>query len=254
MATAAHSYTSTHFALELDGQVGFVEAASGGEASGDVIEETVGPDLVVRKHIAGVSYSDIAIECGVGGTKGLYTWITDMLGRKATRKSGAVLALDYDYTARRRLAFSNGLLTEVAFPALDAASKDAARISVKLTPEFTQRSSATGTKLSGSVGKGTQKQWRRSNFRLTIDGLDCTRVSRIESLLVRQPVVQGALGEARIYEAEPSALDIDDLIVTLSESHAQDWYAWHHDFVVQGNNSALSEKTGKLQFLAPNMK
>ena len=41
-------------------------AAKGGEAYGDVIEETVGPDLVVRKHIAGVRYAEIEIECGTG--------------------------------------------------------------------------------------------------------------------------------------------------------------------------------------------
>jgi hypothetical protein len=157
-------------------------------------------------------------------------------------------------TERRRVAFSNALLTEVAFPALDAASKDAAQISAKLTPEFTQRSSASGAKLGGSLTKVTQKQWRRSNFRLTIDGLDCTRVSRIEPLIVRQPLVDSPVGEARTYGPEPSALDIGDLVVTLAESHAQDWYAWHDNFLLKGNNSPPFEKTGKLQFLASNLK
>jgi hypothetical protein len=255
MAVAAHSYASALFALELDGvQAGFLEATEGGEAYGDVIEETVGPDLVVRKHLAGVRYSDIAIECGAGMTNDIYTWIADMLGRKATRKSGAIVALDYTYTERRRMTFSQALVTEVAFPPLDAASKDSAHLAVKITPEFTQRSSGSGAKQGASVTKGTQKQWRQSNFRLTIDGLDCTRVSRIESLAVRQAVVEDAVGELRDYLKQPYAVDVGDLVVTLPESHAQDWYAWHHDFVVQGNSSPPFEKTGKLQFLAANLK
>jgi hypothetical protein len=249
----AHSYAPARFALELDGvQAGFLDAANGGEAYGDVVEEAVGPDLVVRKQLAAVQYSDIAIECGAGMGKEVYSWIADMLNRKATSKSGAIFALDYAYTARWRLAFSNALLTEVAFPALDGASKDPAHLAVKMTPENTQRSSGSGAKLGGSLTK--DKHWRGSNFQLAIDGLDCKRVSRIESIVVRQPLMESPVGEARAYGAEPSALDIGDLVVTLAESHAQDWFAWHDDFVVKGKNSPPSEKTGKLQFLAPNLK
>jgi tail tube protein gp19 len=255
MPAAAQSYATVQSALELNGvHVGLLNAAMGGEAYGDVIEETVGPDLVVRKHIAGVRYSDIEIECGAGMTNDAYTWIADMLGRKTPRKSGAVVALDYAGTEQRRLAFTHALITEVGFPALDAASKDAAHIAVKITPDEAQRATGPGAKTSVSLVRGTQKkQWLRSNFRLTIDGLDCTRVNRIESLVVRQAVEESPVGEQRISTQQPSAIDIGDLVLTLPESHAQDWYAWHHDFVVQGNVGALFERTGKLQFLAPNL-
>jgi T4-like virus tail tube protein gp19 len=256
MPAAAQSYATGHSALELNGvHAGFLNAAKGGEAYGDVIEETVGPDLVVRKHIAGVRYSDIEIACGAGMTNDAYTWIADMLAHKVPRKSGAVVALDYAGTERRRLAFTHALITEVGFPALDAASKDAAHIAVKITPEQTQRAPGSGARTSVSLAKGTQKQkqWLRSNFRLTIDGLDCTRVNRIESLVVRQGVAEGPVGEQRTYVQEPSAIDIGDLVVTVAESHAQDWYAWHHDFVVQGNQGPPFERNGKLQFLAPNL-
>ena len=104
------------------------------------------------------------------------------------------------------------------------------------------------------TGGATQKQWLRSNFRLTIDGLDCTRVNLIESLVVRQAVVESPVGELRDYEKEPSAVDVGDFVLTLAESHSQDWYAWHHDFVVRGYSGAQFEKAGKLQFIAPNLR
>jgi len=249
---AARSYATVGSVLELNGvHVGSLRAATGGEAYGDVIEETVGPDLVVRKHIAGLRYSDIEFECGSRMSKDVYTWIADMLDRKSPHKSGAVVTVDYAYKERRRLAFSNALISEVGFPALDATSKDAAHIAVKITPEFAQPAPGSGADVKGSLGGGKPKQWLRSNFQLTIDGLDCKMVNRIESLVVRQAVVEGAVGEQRDYLKQPYAIDVGDLVLTLAESHAQDWYAWHHDFVVRGNNGAPFEKTGKLQLLAP---
>jgi T4-like virus tail tube protein gp19 len=255
MLVGERSYTTGHSALELNGAgVGLLNAVQGGEAYGDVIGERVGPDLVVRKHIANVRYSDIEIECGVGMGNDAYAWIADTLAGKAPRKSGAIVAFDYTGTEERRLAFSGAMITEVGFPALDAAAKDAAHIAVKVTPELTQRQSGSGTKTGVSMAKGDRpKQWLRSNFRLTIDGLDCTRVNRIESLVVRQAVMESAVGELRDYEKQPSAVDVGDLVLTLAESHAQGWYAWHHDFVVRGDSGAQFEKAGKLQFLAPNL-
>jgi hypothetical protein len=275
MPLATHSYTTVPWALELNGvDAGAPNAVKGGEAYGDVIDETVGPDLVVRKHIGGVRYSDIEIECGAGMTSDVYTWIANMLARKAPRKSGAVVSFDSGGTERQRLAFSNGLITEVGFPALDSASKDAAHIKLKITPEETQRPPASGTSTTVPLPKG--KQWFRSQFRLTIDGLDCSGVSRIEPLVARQALVESPAGAGalRDYIQEPSALDVGDLVVTLRESQAQDWYAWQDELVPaqrqlgrvldrdrpllatdvgrRGNLGPAFERTGKLQFLAPN--
>jgi hypothetical protein len=272
MPLATHSYTTVPWALELNGvDAGAPNAVKGGEAYGDVIDETVGPDLVVRKHIGGVRYSDIEIECGAGMTRDVYTWIANMLARKAPRKSGAVVSFDYGGTERQRLAFSNGLITEVGFPALDSASKDAAHIKLKITPEETKRAAASGTSTTMPLSKGTQ--WFRSHFRLTIDGLDCSGVSRIEPLVARQALVESPAA-MRDYIQEPSALDVGDLVLTLRESQAKDWYAWQDELlpaqrqlgrVLEGDRPFLAtdvgrrgnlgpafERTGKLEFLAPN--
>ena len=48
-------------------------------------------------------------------------------------------------------------------------------------------------------------------------------------------------------------LEIPNLVVTLSESHAEDWYVWHEDFVIGGNNGEDKEKGGTLELLAPNL-
>ena len=40
----------------------------------------------------------------------------------------------------------------------------------------------------------------------------------------------------------------------MAESHADDWYKWHEDFVIKGNCEEDKEKTGTLQYLSPNLK
>ena len=43
------------------------------------------------------------------------------------------------------------------------------------------------------------------------------------------------------------------IVVTLSESHAEDWYLWHEDFVIRGNDGDDKEKGGTLELLSANL-
>jgi hypothetical protein len=43
-----------------------------------------------------------------------------------------------------------------------------------------------------------------------------------------------------------------NLAFTIEEAGADLLFAWHQDFVINGNNQATAEKNGTLQFLAPN--
>lgn len=250
-------YLAGRQALELDGSnVGWVESAEGGAAMADVVEEKLGPDRIVHKHIAGVKYEDITVICGTGMSKALYDWISDTLRGTHARKNGALVTADYNYTAESRLTFQDGLIREVGFPALDASSKDAAALTVKIAPELTRREVTTGGVGNGGVGAkgaGQQKQWLCSNFRVRLDGLDCSRVNRIEPLVATTVVVENPVGELRDYQKEPAHLDVPDLVVTLAESSAKDFYTWHENFVIKGKSGEDNEKSGTLELLAPNV-
>jgi hypothetical protein len=43
-------------------------------------------------------------------------------------------------------------------------------------------------------------------------------------------------------------------VVTLSESHADEFFNWHEDFVIKGNCTQDKERGGQLQFLASDLK
>lgn len=250
------SYVAGKYGIELDGTAaGWVQGAVGGLAVADVVTEKLGPDHLMHKHLAGVKYEDIEIQAGTGMTKGFYEWIKNSWTGKYARKNGAIVTCDYNYQEHSRLEFTLALLSETKFPALDAASKDSAKMTVKLSPEATRIKAGSKSSVSSkyAVDQKLQKKWLPSNFKLTIDGLDCTRVNKIEALTVKQKVVENPVGELRDYEKEPSHLEFSDLVVTLSESHAADWYKWHEEFVIKGNNGPEMTKTAKLIYLTPNL-
>ena len=128
-------------------------------------------------------------------------------------------------------------------PALDAADKDPAYMNVTISPESTQRQKGSGNPINPCGPVKAQKKWLTSNFRLTIPGLDCSKVNKIEAFVIKQQVVEDRRG----------TLEVPNLVITLAESSAQSFFDWHEDFVINGNNGSESEKSGKLEYLTPNL-
>lgn len=259
MATSdQRSYTAGKYALDLDGKfAGWIKSVEGGHATADVIVEKVATDLIWHKHIAGVKYDDITLSCGTAMSKAFYEWLQASVDHQAKRiTSGAIVAADYNFKETGRLNFFNALITEVGFPALDAASKDAASMSLKFAVETTRQLNATGSPIKGDLGAGQQKKWTPANFRLAIDGIPtgCKWVNKIEALTVKQKVVDNPLGEFRDFQKEPAHIEFPNLVVTVAESHADEFYKWHEDFVIKGNCDQSKEKGGSLTYLASDTK
>jgi len=253
-------YVAGKYAAELDGiMAGWLWSCEGGHATSDVVTEKVGVDHIQKKHIAGVKYEDISLSCGTGMSRAFYEWVKASFDYKYQRKNGAIIAADYDHKEHSRLTFYNGLITEVGFPALDAASKDAAKMTIKFAPEYTRQTTTTGgPSVAGSkysLDQKVQKKWLPANFRIRIDGLDdsCIRVNKIEAITVKQKVVENPVGELRDYEKEPAVLEIPNLVITFPESHSKGFYDWHEDFVIKGNNGDDKEKGATLEYLTPNL-
>ncbi len=237
----ARAFVAGRFALELDESIaGFIQSSEGGDATAEVVEEA-SESCPAPKHLGKLRYEEVQISCGVGMSSAFYQWLQTVPSCDFTRKSGAILATDFNLKEVTRMAFTNALITEFAMPALDAASKDSALISVKFAPESTQRQKGSGQKVPSC---GTKlKKWLASNFRLTIDGLDCKKVNKVDAIVINQTATS----------RESGRVEIPNLAVTLPESAAQSFFDWHQDFVINGNNGSESEKSGMLEYLTPNL-
>lgn len=248
----SRAFGAGKYAIELDGVfAGWLFSAEGGHATSDVVVEKVGEDHIQKKHLAGVKYEDISVTCGTGMSKGFYEWIKASFDLKPERKNGAIVAADFNFQEHSRISFFNALISEIGLPALDAASKDAAKMTLKFSPEYTRLSFGGGGTVQGQTP--VKKKWLTSNFKIEIEGVDASRVNKIEALVIKQNVVENAVGEQRDIQQEPTSLEVPNLVITFPESHAMEFYQWHEDFVIKGNNSDDKEKTGTLSFLTPNL-
>lgn len=256
--SATSRYTGTAFALRLDdpqpAETVLLHAASGGAIGATVVTSRDGSDPnSTRKHLDRLVYEDITIQVGAAMPKALFDWITDSWGPSAPARDGAILRADATFTVRSERQFRRAFISETSFPALDGSSKDAGRLSVRLSPTGILPDTNPGTKLQAALGKGPTKLWIVSSFRLEIDGLDCTRVTRIEPFAVRRPVeVVREGGRGGGLTPVPGPVEVPDLRISVEESGAQSWVDWHRAFVVEQATRGADTRNGSIALLGPN--
>jgi hypothetical protein len=251
-AAPQRSYVSGNFFLELEGvNAGFVSAVEGGFAFGNVVEEPESPEYFVKKHLEDPPlFGDIALELGSGMSPALYDFVKRVLeGGIDEEKDGAIIAVNYNNQVVRRLDFSDARIARVRFPALNASSKDAATIKLTLSPESTVVSSPGGTYKGTAQSKSTKK-WQASNFRLSIKGLDTTKVSAVDAIDVVIPRAPDRFCE----NCSKPKINYPDLEITVSEASSATWFAWHQSFVLAGQHDDADEKSGTLDYLDPTLK
>jgi phage tail-like protein len=250
----ARSYVGSYYQLDLDGiNVGFVKSVEGGAVSAEVISQPIASQFFRKKTIGTPKYEPFTLEFDFGADAALFEWIGSAWKGNAIQRSGAIILADFNYKELSATEFFNALISEVTIPALDASSKEAAYFTVKIAPEYTRKRKGGGAKLPPTDAK-KQKRWLPSNFRVTIGGLPCERVMKIDSFTVRTAAPQDDIGTARDYEILPTSIEFPNLVITLPESDAEAWFDWHEDFVIKGNNDESKEKSGTLEFLGADLK
>jgi hypothetical protein len=237
------------FALEIDGKIaGSLTSFEGGEVFAEVMESpgTGGPP---DKSIGTAQYGDIVVTCPLpGGTLG--AWVTAFLEGKALEHDGAVILLNLNRQPLRRLEWQRGTIFSVAFPSLDAsAGKQVGQLTIAIRPTTTKDVGGSGQVFTSLQVKSAA--WLSGNFALSMPGLDCTRVVRVEPVVVTQTYVAPASGRGA---PKPGPVHVSDLVVTIQQSGVADFVRWVEDFVVSGNNSTSQEKDATVRFLAANLR
>lgn len=247
------SFTSGTFMFTLDGSTdtGYVKSVDGGAYKGEVAAEQVGPDFTRFKHITTVDIEPISLELGMAVSNRMIQWIGDSWQRKYSRRNGSILHGDFKGKVHYEQQFKDALITETTFPALDATDKNPAYMNVKFQPETLDLHKSSGD-LHATVGT-KQKLWTPASFMLLIDGLDCSKVSKIESFSVKQKVKKLYYGGARQAQIEPTGIEFPDLNIEMSLAHADDFIKWHKDYVMSGARDMKMEKEGEIIFYNQSM-
>ena len=180
------SFAAGRFALQLDGvSCGFLAAADGGDISADVISEPSGPSGFVKKHIGQPKYEDFELQAGFDlaspsttGYRGVEPQAPaqERRDRQHRRQPEAGLGAAVRERAAQR---SDDPRTRWVIQGGGIPHRE-------VLPGHTRTAKAAGT--VGKVPVGKQKAFVASNFRIAIDGLDCTKVSKVDSFTVKQAV------------------------------------------------------------------
>lgn len=247
----AISYVSGYFMVVIDGiDVGIVNSAGGGDASIETVKYAMSHDYLVKNHVGNLKYDPIKISCGLSMGAGFKDWIYSSLDGNHQYKGGEIIAADYNRKAVKSREFKNALITEVNFPAADAANKDATYLNVTLQPETVRFKPGDGAVLSKPVNT-KQTQFKSENFRLTIDGFPkvCAKVNKVDALNFKQTAQFDQIGETRDFECIPGKMEFSPLKITFSEAVVDELAAWHEQFCIMGNNAVEQEKTFLLEYL-----
>jgi hypothetical protein len=214
---------------------------SGGNARGDVVLSGA------NKHLAGVDFEPVAVSATLPLSAALLGCVADLCANRGNPQTLQLSNLDANGAPVNTVQALNAVLAEVRLPALDAASHDALRVTLIFSVERVAAAVAPTVVRGGRPAAPSV-----ATFKVTVAGLDTSRVSRIEPLVITR-TTPSAVGINRTATPAPSSVDVPNLSLTFGAPAPADWSAWRDDFLVNGNNLGAQEKDGSLQILASDL-
>jgi hypothetical protein len=254
MAATDRGYAGGYYMVTLDGggQPGYVKKCDIGKLTGNLATTKLGPTLIEKKQITGMKWEPMTFEVGLSHANAFSEWMQAAFKGEHIRKNGQVTMYSHNGKAMRTVDFIDAHLTEISLPALDAKGKDSIHVTLKLQPEQL-RFSEGGPAAKPTVGT-KQKLHNATNFRLTIPGINCKSISKLELPKFTLKLVEHAVGEHIESTYEPASCEVSDL-KTHHSAHEfaaiyKDAYAW----LVQGARTEEAEKTISVELLGPDAK
>ncbi|MBX3160506.1 MAG: phage tail protein [Deltaproteobacteria bacterium] len=219
----------------MDGdRTGLFRSIEGGSIKTDVMTYQHGANYDRWRQLGKPKYEDIKLQIGMSMTRPFYAWIRDFFTGVATRKTGAICAADFDYKERARREFKDALIKELTFPKLDGQDKAAAYMTVALAVEDIVFKPGDNNKLPVGGGFANQKIWTANNFRLKVDGFDCSHVSKVDSFTIKQNIIEYHTGSQRAPIKTPSQVDFPNIVFYVPESKADEFITHFNKRGVRG--------------------
>ncbi len=209
--------------------LGYVQSSSCGTVGAPVVSGEKG------MHLGPASYEPCELTVGLGLEKELYKWINDAITGAQTRKDLALSTLDANFKEIGRLELRNALLTQFSLPALDAANKSPAYLTLTIEPQSLQSAKPSGATVSSTLA-AKQKTLIPGNFRFDLGGKGLTKVTKVDSWS---------------FVVKSAGPDLGDLAITVSESDPRmsDLEKMLQNFVIAGENGPGAETSAGITFL-----
>ncbi len=227
------------------GNTAYVGSLSGGQGVGRVSLEPVRADGVVPKHLgAALAYQPIVLEFQQTGV--VLDRLIDAL-RSGTPLDFSLVFADANYTELHVRRVTQARVVAIAASITDPLSTGNCSFRVELDVTQSADSPGTGRKVGFPPAR---QQCSSGRFSLSVNGVVVPAVG-IDSLVLRRTWTDPAGGSRDA--GSDSRLDIPNLRITVPVRSDAVLSAWYDDFVLQGHNTNLNERTLSIQFLAPTL-
>jgi hypothetical protein len=254
MAAGQRTYSGGNFRFDVAGvDVGYLRKVSGGGMKADIAENKLGPDNVVKKHVAKIGWDEVKFEVGIGMGAACYKWIKAAFDKKFVTQQCTLVAGDFNHQAVQETQFIDCLVTSVATPKFDGGDKTACYFTVGMKPERVRYVPGDKKDIRSPIG-GAQKHYLCSNFRLELSGLPCDRVATVDAMELKCGTATDDIGINRESTLHPTAVTVPDLKVSWSYADFTDIEKDARAWFVEGHHLEENEKHGRLVMLGPDMK
>ena len=238
MARHLRPFTGGQFSLELDGTaVGFLTGVDGGHFKSDEVKSSVGYDnYLVTKYAGKPKYEDITIGIGMPNSSRLFSWVKSSVENNPERHTGALVGFDnfQNKQERSRRVFDQALISEITFPALDAANNQPANITLKISPELL-RYERGGSKFNAQQARDEavkQKRWSCANFGLRLDGFwgqGAQRNAKVEAFTIKQGIMANPIGRMLVTHKYAGRVEMPSLQISFPQSDLKQWTDWYDE-------------------------
>jgi len=235
-------YSSAFFQLELDGTpVGTIRSVDGGGIKADVLTYQHGAGGDTWRQLGRTKYEEFKITTGLLAGKALWAWINSTIGGNPTRRTGAIVAADYDYNEKARREFSEALIADVSFPKFDATDKNPANVVVTVSPEkMTYAKAKAGALARSDAYADKQKAVSCCNFTFTVNGFEnaCKRVNKVDGFSVKCKIIEHQVSTRLENVKVPGKIELPNITFYLPEVDAQAFLDHHTKTTMDGQRGA----------------
>lgn len=230
------AYTSSKTALLASGQqLGFLKSSTCGSVEAEAARQSIESKFPDPKQIGKAQYAPCQFTFAWAMHPSLYAWISDAMEGKSSPKDLTIQNLTYDYKESSVLVLSQAVITEFSLPSLDAASNEAAYMTMTVQPQSVLAKAGSGAATT-ATGTSSTKAWLRSGFKLDVGTSAVNGLVKLSGFGFDLPV-----GMQRPLFRE--------LTVAVGESDPAPFEKMLQSFVLDGANSSSFEKSGKLTLM-----
>jgi hypothetical protein len=192
-------------------------------------------------HLTGQNtFTPIEMQIG-GSAPNVFQWVHNFCETGAAMPIGEIDTLSsVGGKMTTKTTFSNALITEIGLPGLDAGAKDAAKMVIKVKPEYTKSVTVRGW--DPATKKPLVSLWSRSHFNFHIDGLDTPS----------NLIIIAGVGVGYSYAKKAAILDNqrrEAPLIRVSSSIIGQFQDWQTAFRASGGDPKL-EKDGAIDYFA----